>query len=86
MIFPIYRRPGGVVFLDDDPAYLEMLAEVMPEHWPIRLFTRPADCIAYLQQEPAEREADTWRQMDILDKWRSGQGLIPQILRYWRES
>ena len=86
MIFPIYRRPGGVVFLDDDPAYLEMLAEVMPEHWPIRLFTRPADCIAYLQQEPAEREADTWRQMDILDKWRSGQGLIPQILRYWREA
>ena len=86
MIFPIYRRPGGVVFLDDDPAYLEMLAEVMPEQWPIRLFTRPADCIRYLQKEPADREADSWLQMDILDHWRSGQGLIPQILQYWREA
>jgi CheY-like chemotaxis protein len=86
MIFPIYRRPGGVVFLDDDPAYLEMLAEVMPEHWPIRLFTRPVDCIAYLQQEPAARDTDIWRQMDILDNWHSGQGLIPGILRYWRET
>ena len=41
MSFPIYRRPGGVVFLDDDPAYLEMLAEVMPEQWSVRLFVHP---------------------------------------------
>ena len=23
MTFPLYRRPGTVAFLDDDPAYLE---------------------------------------------------------------
>lgn len=86
MIFPIYRRPGGVVFLDDDPAYLEMLAEVMPEHWPVRLFTRPSECINYLQQEPPELEADSWRHQEILDRWHSGQGLIAQILQYWREA
>ena len=86
MKFPIYRRPGGVVFLDDDPAYLEMLAEVMPEHWPVRLFTRPADCIRYLEQEPAELEADSWRHKDILDRWHNGQNLIAQILSYWREA
>ena len=86
MKFPIYRRPGGVVFLDDDPAYLEMLAEVMPEHWPVRLFTRPSDCIRYLEQEPAELEADNWRHKDILDRWHQGQSLIAQILAYWREA
>lgn len=86
MKFPIYRRPGGVVFLDDDLAYLEMLSEVMPEHWPVRLFTRPSDCIRYLEQEPAELEADRWRHQDILDRWHQGQSLIAQILAYWREA
>ena len=38
MSFALYRRPGGVVFLDDDPDYLEMLAEVMPLDWYVRLF------------------------------------------------
>jgi CheY-like chemotaxis protein len=86
MIFPVYRRAGGVVFLDDDPAYLEMLAEVMPEHWPVRLFTRPSECINYLQQEPPELDADSWRHREIIDRWHSGQSLIAQILRYWREA
>jgi len=86
MKFPIYRRPGGVVFLDDDLAYLEMLAEVMPEHWPVRLFTRPSDCIRYLEPEPALQEADHWRHKDILDRWHQGQSLIAQILAYWREA
>ncbi len=85
MVFPLYRRPGGVAFLDDDPAYLEMLAEVMPESWHVRLFVRPADCINRLQQESPRWEADAWRQRDILDRWREGHALIPQILQYWRE-
>ncbi len=34
MSFPLYHRPGTVAFLDDDPAYLEMLADVMPRDWP----------------------------------------------------
>jgi len=85
MVFPLYRRLGGVVFLDDDPAYLEMLAEVMPEHWHVRLFLHPEDCINHLQQEPPLRDADTWRQRDILDRWRDGQALIGQILQYWRD-
>lgn len=85
MNFQIYRRPGGIVFLDDDPAYLEMLAEVMPERWPVRLFVRPSECIGYLQQEPPRFEADAWAHQDILDRWRDGQALISQILQYWRD-
>ena len=85
MTFALYRRPGGVVFLDDDPDYLEMLGEVMPPDWYVRLFMRPATCINVLQQEPPRWEADAWRQQEIINHWRAGASLIPQILNYWRE-
>ena len=45
MSFPLFHRPGTVVFLDDDPDYLEMLALVLPRHWHVKLFLRPAECI-----------------------------------------
>ncbi|MFC5520629.1 response regulator [Polaromonas jejuensis] len=85
MSFSLYRRPGGVVFLDDDPDYLEMLAEVMPPDWYVRLFLRPGHCIELLQQEPPLWEADAWRQQEIINRWREGASLISQILQYWRE-
>lgn len=85
MSFALYRRPGGVVFLDDDPDYLEMLGEVMPPDWYVRLYMRPAACINVLQQEPPLWEADAWRQQEIINQWRTGVSLIPQILGYWRE-
>ena len=85
MTFALYRRPGGVVFLDDDPDYLEMLGEVMPPDWYVRLFMRPATCINVLQQEPPRWEADAWRQQEIINHWRAGASLIPEILTYWRE-
>ena len=85
MTFPLYRRPGAVAFLDDDPAYLEMLAEVMPRDWYVKMFADPLDCIHRLQQEPTRWEADAWRQQDIIDRGRNGQALIPQILAYWTE-
>lgn len=85
MSFTLYRRPGGVVFLDDDPDYLEMLAEVMPLDWHARFFLRPVECINTLQQEPPLWEADAWQQQEIINRWREGVALIPQILRYWRE-
>ena len=45
MSFPLFHRPGVVVFVDDDPDYLEMLAQVLPRHWHIKLFLRPLKCI-----------------------------------------
>jgi len=85
MSLALYRRPGGVIFLDDDRDYLEMLAEVMPPDWYVRLFLRPVDCIEQLMQEPARWEADAWTQQEIINRWREGAALIPQILRYWRD-
>jgi CheY-like chemotaxis protein len=83
MSFPLFQRPGTVVFLDDDPDYLEMLALVLPRHWHVKLFLRPADCIHYLQQEPPFWEADAWNQQQLIENWRAGRPLIPQILGYW---
>jgi CheY-like chemotaxis protein len=83
MSFPLFQRPGTVVFLDDDPDYLEMLALVLPRHWRVLLFLRPSDCINYLQQEPPFWEADSWNQQQLVDQWRDGKPLIPQILSYW---
>ena len=84
MSFALYRRPGGVIFLDDDPDYLETLAEVMPEEWYVRLFMRPVSCIETLLAEPSGWETDAWRQQEIINRWREGAALIPQILQYWR--
>ncbi|MGE0496983.1 MAG: response regulator [Ramlibacter sp.] len=83
MSFSLFQRPGAIVFLDDDPDYLEMLALVLPRHWHLRLFLRPYECINYLQQEPPFWEADAWNQQQLVDQWREGRPLIPQILGYW---
>lgn len=85
MSFPLYRRPGAVVFLDDDINYLEMLAEVMPEDWSVHLMLRPVACIGRLLEETTFTELDMWRQQDIINRWRDGTALIPQILKYWQE-
>ncbi|HTH78809.1 MAG TPA: response regulator [Ramlibacter sp.] len=83
MSFPLFHRPGTVVFLDDDPDYLEMLALVLPRQWHVKLFLRPLECINYLQQEPPFWEADAWNQQQIVEQWRAGKPLIPQLLAYW---
>lgn len=85
MSFALYRRPGAVIFLDDDLDYLEMLAEVMPMDWQVRLMLRPVACIEILMEEVASKELDMWRQQEIIHRWRDGSPLIPQILKYWRD-
>jgi CheY-like chemotaxis protein len=83
MSFPLFHRPGAIVFLDDDQAYLEMLAMVLPRQWHARFYLRPQVCINQLQQEPPLWEADAWAQQEMIDAWRAGSHLIPQILNYW---
>lgn len=85
MSFPLYKRPGGVIFLDDDPDYLQMLAEVMPGGWYVRLLMSPLTCIETLLAETALQEADVWQQQDIIKRWREGAPLIAGILNYWQQ-
>ncbi len=86
MTFALFHRPGTIVFLDDDPDYLEMLALVLPRHWHVRLFAQPQDCIAKLRDEPPFWEADAWHQQQMVDQWRAGKPLVPQVLEYWARS
>lgn len=83
MSLSLFRRPGSVVFLDDDPSYLDMLALTLPTRWHVDLFLRPRACLDHLLQEPARWETDAWAQQQIINRWREGSPLIPQILRYW---
>ena len=83
MSFPLFQRPGTIVFLDDDPDYLEMLALVLPRNWHVRLLASPRRCIESLRAEPPAWESDAWQQQRIVDEWRAGKPLVPQVLQYW---
>ncbi|TFZ07353.1 response regulator [Ramlibacter henchirensis] len=83
MTFPLFKRPGTLVFLDDDADYLEMLALMLPRKWRARLFVQPRECIRQLQQERPFWEADAWYQQQLVDQWRAGRPLVPQVLEYW---
>ena len=85
MSFLLYRRPGCVVFLDDDRDYLEMLGEVMPPDWYVKLYLRPVACIEQLQRDIQSRDTDAWTQQKIVNRWHDGALLIPEILQYWRD-
>jgi len=81
--FPLYHRSGSLIFLDDDIDYLEMLGMVVPSFLQVELFSRPAAFIARMNDEPARWEADAGHHLQMIDRWRRGHHLLPQVLRYW---
>lgn len=83
LTLPLIHRPGSILFLDDDVDYLEMLGMVIPAHIQVELFSRPAGFARRMAQEPERWEADAQRQLQMIDRWRNGHPLLPQILRYW---
>ncbi|MES2839754.1 MAG: response regulator [Pseudomonadota bacterium] len=83
LTIPLFHRPGSILFLDDDTDYLDMLGMVIPTHWQVELFSRPSGFAQRMQQEPARWEADAMLQLQMIERWRQGQPLLPQILRYW---
>lgn len=56
---------------------------VLPRQWSAKLYLRPQTCISHLQQEAPKWEADVWAHEEMIEHWRAGVTLIPQILRYW---
>jgi CheY-like chemotaxis protein len=84
MPFPLYHRPNAVVFLDDDAGYLDMLADVMPQSWCVRLYTHAGDCMRHLQQQHPDWESDVQAHLQITENWRAGVALVPQLLEYWQ--
>lgn len=80
---PLYHRSGTILFLDDERDYLDMLGTLLPEDLLIELYDRPSNFIARMREEPARWEADAAQQFLMLERWRAGQPLLPQVLRYW---
>ena len=80
---PLYYRSGCILFLDDDHDYLEMLGMVVPTHLHVELYSRPPSLIERMHSEPARWESDTGQHLQMIERWRQGQPLIPQVLRYW---
>lgn len=83
MSFHLFRRPGTVFLLDDDPDYLDLMALLLPPEWHVRLFLRPHACLRHMREEQQAWAADCFRQETLVDLWRQGRPLIPQVLRYW---
>lgn len=79
----LFRRPGAIVFLDDDTDYLETLAMVIPSAWQVALYSRPSAFLRRMREEPARWEADAMQQLQMIERWRQGQPLVPQLLHYW---
>lgn len=83
LTLPLIHRPGSILFLDDDTDYLDMLGMVIPGHIQIELFSRPAGFARRMAEETARWETDATLQLQMIDRWRNGVPLLPQILRYW---
>ena len=79
----LYRRPGSIVFVDDETDYLEMIGLVMPDDWNVELFLRPNVCLEYFRLALHQTETDLQIQQDIVGKWREGAALVPQLIQYW---
>jgi CheY-like chemotaxis protein len=80
---PLYHRSGSVLFLDDDIDYLEMLGMVVPTHLQVELYARPAVFLGRMRDEPARWESDAALHLLMIERWRQGHALAPQVLRYW---
>ncbi len=85
MSFHLFRRPGSIFLLDDDRDYLEMLALLLPQQWHVRLFQKPHACLRHMREEQQAWAADCFRQETMVDLWRQGRPIIPQVLRYWAQ-
>lgn len=84
--FPLYHRSGSLIFLDDDIDYLEMLGMVVPTFLQVELFSRPTAFIARMGEEPSRWESDAGHHLHMIDRWRRGHHLLPQVLHYWGSS
>jgi len=83
LTLPLYGRCGAVLFLDDDRDFLEMLGQVLPRHLQVHLYTNPTVFLERMRTEPARWEADASQHVLMVERWRQGRPLIPQLLRYW---
>ena len=84
MAISLYKRPGLISFLDDDADFLELLGEVMPADWSLRLFDEPNALIDSMLADNMVFADETWQHQSILEKIKGGESAIAQLLEYWQ--
>lgn len=80
---PVLRRPGAVVFVDDDPVFLHSIAGIVSSRRHCRFFTQPDQVVELLAQERPFALADRWQFQSMIGNARRGASLAPQLLAYW---
>jgi CheY-like chemotaxis protein len=83
--FALFRRPGSVVFVDDDAVFLEMLQLVLPRRWHALFYTAPRPVISLVQQSTARYEADASALQSMVFSAHD-MPLVPQLLTYLNSS
>lgn len=84
MAISLYKRPGTVAFLDDDTDFLELLGEVMPAEWSLKLFDEPVHLFESMQADNQIFADETWAHQSVVEKTKGGESAITQMLQYWR--
>lgn len=93
--FTLFKRPSRLVFLDDDPLFLQVLKVAIPPDWRADLFTDSQVCLSYLKNNGVAWLQDEYKQQILLDKLRdspqirqsfSGNGVIPALIEYWHQN
>jgi len=79
----LLKRAGGVIFLDDDPRFLESLASTVPAQWACRFFSHPDQVLEVLEAEAPFVQADLWQHQSMVKRCMAGDPLAPQLLQYW---
>lgn len=80
----LFRRPGTVAVLDDDPDFLELAGTSLRTRWRTNVFAEPEALIKHAKQEVPFEDADLWTQQEAIGRWRSGASSLPtEILSYW---
>ncbi len=83
LTLPLYGRSGSVLFLDDDIEFLQMLGLILPRQLQVELYAEPLAFLERMRAEPARWEADASQHVLMVERWRQGRPLVPQVLHHW---
>src|SRR5688572_27993110 len=87
MTFPLFRRPGTIVVVDDDELFVDMLKLLLPVHWNVHLHLSPTPVIDHVTSNAHLCEQDApQHQKVIVNSVRHEIPLIDGILKYWASS
>jgi CheY-like chemotaxis protein len=81
---PFFHRPSRLVFLDDDPIFIDILSLAIAKNWHADFFIQAQTCLQFLQANAKAWADDFWLQRQLMGEVQAGASVIPLVLRYWR--